>query len=75
MSEAIMIIAFAGLVLWMIAEDRRQQNDPLRPEMDALGGAVSASCDYSNHSDCGYPGRLFMSRSGCCECPCHRSAA
>lgn len=72
MTEWIMGAFFALLILWMVYEDRRQQRDPLRPQMDALGmGTISASCDYSNHEECGYPGRLFFSRTGRCQCPCH----
>lgn len=67
-----MVGFLALLVLWMVAEDRRQQADPLRPQLDALMGRVSASCDYSNHDNCAYPGRLLFGSTSRCECPCHR---
>lgn len=67
----LIVLAFVLLVLFLIYEDRRQQKDPLRPILNNLAGRVSASCDYSNHYQCGYPGPLFFSKGGRCECPCH----
>jgi len=75
MSEAILIVGLLGLVVWAWLNARRQQADPLRPALNELAGRVSASCDYSDHDRCGYPGPLFFSRNGRCECPCHEAGS
>lgn len=59
-------IAIIALAMW--AQHQKEKNDPYR--LDDMF-RQSGSCDSANHEYCGYPGPLYFSLNGICECRCH----